>query len=151
MDLEHIERLLEMFGRAPIAELELAENGWRLRLTKAGASPVARTADAVAPEPWTGPEPVAAQAAEPERETTHIVAAGLVGTFYRRPAPDKPPFVTVGDLVADGQTLGIMEAMKMLVGVEADRAGRISEILREDGASVQAGDPLFAIVPVSSA
>ena len=148
MDLDGIERLLEMFGRAPITELELSENGWRIRLSKAGPSPLPRTAEVVAPQTRTGPEPVVAQKAEPERQDPHIVAAGLVGTFYRRPAPDKPPFVTVGDLVADGQTLGIMEAMKMLVGVEADRAGRISEIFKEDGASVQAGDPLFALVPV---
>ena len=137
MDLDGIERLLEMFGRAPITELELSENGWHIRLSKAGPASVARIDRG----------PVAAQAAEPERQDTHIVAAGLVGTFYRRPAPDKPPFVAVGDLVADGQTLGIMEAMKMLVGVEADRAGRISEIFKEDGASVQAGDPLFALAP----
>ncbi len=152
MDLERIERLLDMFARAPVAELEFSEDGWRIRLTRAGTTPaVVGTAEASPPHVPTVNGPVAAPEAKRSAQGAHVVAAGLAGILHRRPAPDKPPFVAVGDLVEDGQTLGIMEAMKTLIGVEADRAGRISEIFWEDGASVQSGEPLFAIVPADIA
>lgn len=159
MDLALIERLLDMFGRSPAAELELEQDGWRIRLAKAGAarpSPLPRqqeTAGAsIAREPLVAPRSGAAPAlpaarASPAPEAPHVVVAGLVGTFFRRPSPDKPPFVEVGDVIEEGQTLGLMEAMKMLIAVEADRAGRIGMIYKEDGSPAQPGEPLFAIVP----
>ena len=143
MDLEFIERLLEMFGQAPLAELELAEDGWRIRLTKA-ATP---SRDVEVPATPTDRVQPARPAIPDDTAQPHLVVAGLVGTFYRRPAPDKPAFVAVGDLVEEGQTLGILEAMKTLIGIEADRAGRIAEIFKEDGTPVRLGDALFAIVP----
>ncbi|GFZ68141.1 hypothetical protein PSE10B_46630 [Pseudomonas amygdali pv. eriobotryae] len=73
------------------------------------------------------------------------MSSSLVGVFYRSPSPDKPPFVEVGDSVEEGQTLAIVEAMKMLNPIEADRSGRISAILKNDGDMIEAGSPLFTI------
>ena len=145
MDLAFVEKLLEAFGRSPATELELAEGGWRIRLSKTASSPTDPEPQVDAPGPEAFGMPGEGPAAAPE--VPHAIVAGLVGTFYRRPAPDKPPFVEVGDLVEDGQTLGIMEAMKTLIGVDADRAGRVSAIFKEDNSSVEPGEALFAIVP----
>ncbi len=83
----------------------------------------------------------------PRREG-HTLSSSLVGVFYRSPAADKAPFVEVGDVVEEGQTLAIVEAMKMLNPIEADRQGRISAILKADGEMTEAGQPLFTIEPM---
>ena len=145
MDLDFIERLIEAFGRSSATELELALAGSRIRLSKAGFPP----AIVSPPDHLEAPKPASSglPAGFDEREAAmpHVVVAGLVGTFYRRPAPDKPFFVEVGDLVEEGQTLGIIEAMKTLISVEADRAGRISQIFKQDGTSVEPGEALFTV------
>ncbi len=149
MDLLLIERLLGLMGRAPIQELEFVKDGWRIRLAK-GVSSLADRPAALAPlPPLEAAEPRASGVAMPAADKPQLVVAGLVGTFYRSAAAGHPPFVSVGDVVEDGQTLGILEAMKTLIKVEADCAGTVAEILAQDGAAVQAGDPLFAISPVA--
>ena len=142
MDLAYLERLLDLVARAPIAELELAKDGWRIRLVKAGRQDgsLARDAGLARPQNETG-------AASGPAPASHVVSAGLVGVFYRAPAPGQPPFVSMGDIVTEGQTLGLLEAMKMLSPIEADRSGRITAIVPDEGASVQAGDPLFMLDP----
>ena len=79
--------------------------------------------------------------------TGQTIVAGLTGTFYRAPSPDAPLFVEIGDRVEEGQTIGLLEAMKMLNPIEADRAGRVIQILADDGALVTRGAPLIRLAP----
>ena len=84
----------------------------------------------------------------PETEILEYIRATVVGTFYRAPGPDAKPFVAEGDLVAAGQQVGILEAMKLMMPVAADRAARVVEVVAADGAIVEYGEPLLAIVPL---
>ncbi len=143
MDLALIERLIDIFERSSLAELDYAEGGARLRLardTGASAAPAPRPAAAAA-------APAASSASEPPAAAEHLLTAGIFGTFFRAPGPGQAPFVSEGDAVREGQTLAILEAMKVLNPVEADRAGRVARILAEDGATVEVGTPLFALAP----
>lgn len=148
MDIDFIDRLIGLVERSSLVDLEYSENGARVRLTKgaleaASLPPVVREATALAP--------VAAPVAPPAAPASpHTQRAGIVGTFYRASAPDQPPFVQVGDIVAEGQPLGLIDAMKMLNQVEAERAGRIVAILVEDGGAVDGQSPLFQIAPVEA-
>ncbi len=140
MNQVFIEGLLDLFERSALAELEYSEGDSRIRLVKhPSASPAPQPS---APVPA---RPAAPSSQAPEAALQHVIRAGLAGLFFRRPAPDRPAFVSVGDLVEEGQTLGILEAMKTLNPIEADRAGRIAEIKPEDGASVEPGAPLFVL------
>jgi len=140
VDQTFIEGLLDLFERSALAELEYSEGDSRIRLVKhpsgslPGARPPARPMRTSSPQ-------------APRTATQHVIRAGLAGLFFRRPAPAQPPFVAVGDVVEEGQKLGILEAMKTLNPIEADRAGRIAEIKPEDGALVEPGAPLFVLVP----
>jgi acetyl-CoA carboxylase biotin carboxyl carrier protein len=144
-----IEGLLEIFERSSLAELEYVENGARVRFVKGSPASVSRDAPAEAGSPPRSKGNRREPASPRSRE--HVVRSGSVGVFYRRPAPDRPPFVSVGDLVEEGQTLALLEAMKTLNPVEADRAGRIVDIKQEDGASVEPGAPLFVMAPADGA
>ncbi len=146
MDWDLIERLIGLVERSRVTDLECTVAGTRVRIERhagAGAASVSVTAGRVEPAKSPAETPPARPAPEPP--AAHTVAAGLFGTFYRSPAPGQPPFVSEGDAVEEGQTLAILEAMKMLNPVEADRAGRISRILVEDGVAVEAGTPLFIL------
>jgi acetyl-CoA carboxylase biotin carboxyl carrier protein len=140
-----IESLLDIFERSSLAELEYAEDGARVRFVKGSPASVRRDSTAGPGSP--SPPRSNPQGPASPRSREHVLRSGSVGVFYRRPAPDQPPFVSVGDLVAEGQTLALLEAMKTLNPVEADRAGRIVEIKQEDGASVEPGAPLFVLAP----
>ena len=135
MDLRLIERLIGLVERSRVTELDYSEGATRILIRRQGSDPPVRDEAAAS-------EPVAVSAS-----VEHVLAAGLFGTFYRAPAPDQPPFVTEGDVVGEGQVLAILEAMKVFNRVECDRAGRIARVLAENGATVEAGTPLFAIAP----
>ena len=138
MELESIYALMERFERSSITGLELEQNGTRLKLEKtvavAAAAPVAAApvAVAAAPAPQQAPQ-----------EEGEYIKAPLVGTFYAASAPDAAPFVQVGDHVKKGQTVCLMEAMKMMNEVQAPCDCVIEEILQEDGALVSFGEPLL--------
>lgn len=145
MDIDLVESLIALVGRSAICELELTSDGSHLRMVKGGAAVIGAPPGASL-SPATVPGPVGRAPGPPDLgPPAHVVRAGLVGTFYRSPAPGQPPFVSVGEIVEEGQTLGLLEAMKTLIPVQADEGGRIGEIQREDGTPVQAGDPLFTI------
>ncbi|KQY13375.1 acetyl-CoA carboxylase biotin carboxyl carrier protein [Rhizobium sp. Root482] len=145
MDLNLIERLMRLLESSSVNELELTENGTRIRLAKTVTqAPTPGTVHAASSFSSSG-EAGAASAAAATTAATHIIVAGLPGTFYRSPMPGEPPFVEVGDLVEDGQKLAIVEAMKMMNPVEADCAGRITAIHLPDAAPVAAGMALFTI------
>lgn len=149
MKLEFIERLIDIAERNQLSELEYsdADNRVRFRLAGAGAAGARAVHPAPPPQQTLSVADVAAQA--PARTAAdaagHTIASPLVGIFYRAQAPDKPPFVALGDRIEEGQTLAIVEAMKMLNPIEADRNGRLLAIIPEDGAAVDFGSPLFII------
>lgn len=150
MDIRFIERLIELVERSTLAELEYGEGGERIRIVK---TPAGVTTSHDAP-PLGGPEAAPERTTQSHRERTaqerspgrtHFVTAGIVGTFYRSASPAEPVFVDVGQTIEEGQTLGLVEAMKTFNPVEADRAGKIVGILVADGAAVEPGTLLFEI------
>ncbi len=148
-----IEYLIHLVEKSDIAELEIWEGfGRRIRITKRGAvvsSGPAVQAPASAPVPAAVPVPAAPAAAAPVPATDedHLekVVSPMVGTFYRAPSPDAPPFVEVGSRVVPGQTLCIIEAMKLMNEITAETAGSIRKILVENDRPVEFGQVLFLI------
>lgn len=146
MKLEFIESLVEIAERARVSEFEYREGENRVQFRLAGAAVESTCVQEVRSAPPVS-EISVATVVEPSANKTegHSIKSPLVGVFYRAPSPDKPPFASVGDRVEEGQTLAIVEAMKMLNQIEADRAGRIVAILPADGEAVEFGDLLFVI------
>ncbi|MHC8381274.1 acetyl-CoA carboxylase biotin carboxyl carrier protein [Pseudomonas sp. LB3P14] len=146
MKLEFIERLIKLAERSGVAELEYSEGSSRVRISllvggHESSSPIETPVYTNVALP-TSPTKLVSSASH---TSGHPVTSSLGGIFYRSPAPDKPAFVQVGDEVKEGQTLAIIEAMKMLNPIEAERGGRISAILHQDGEMVDAGAPLFML------
>jgi acetyl-CoA carboxylase biotin carboxyl carrier protein len=154
MDLRKLKTLIDLVAESDISELEVTEGESKVRIVKATAhsaqnqvvmmpsaavaAPAAATAVAAAP--------LAAPAAAPEAAPTgHIVKSPMVGTFYRASAPGAPAFVDIGSVVKEGDTLCIIEAMKLLNEIDADASGTIRQILVENGQAVEYGQPLFII------
>ena len=160
MNLKELKEILQLLDEKEITEFELEEEGMKLRIRKASAAGAAVVAAPVpAPQPLVvasaaAPAPVAAPvaapappppaAAEPDPGLV-VVKSPIVGTFYRTPDPNSPPFVSVGDKVRPGQVMCIIEAMKLMNEIEAELAGEIVTIHHESGQPVQFGDPLFSI------
>ncbi|MDT8436044.1 MAG: acetyl-CoA carboxylase biotin carboxyl carrier protein [Gemmatimonadota bacterium] len=166
IDLGWLQRLIEMVDASSLDSLEISRRfGTRLRLSKSppvhvvsgGAPPAAPghvPAPVAAPNPGSAAAPAAgpeaeadAAPAEPEGPPTVEVVSPMVGTFYRAPAPDAPSYVEVGDRVTKGQTLCILEAMKLMNELESEVAGVVREILVENAEPVEYGQALFRIEP----
>ncbi len=146
MDLRKLKTLIDLVAESAISELEISEGDDRVRIVKGGV-PSAGTASAPAPS-VAAPAVTEAAAAAPAPampEPGHIVTSPMVGTFYRASQPGGEPFVTVGATVRLGDTVCVIEAMKLLNEVEADRAGTIKAVLVENGQPVEFGQPLFVI------
>lgn len=147
MDIRKIKKLIEMIGESDIAEIEIREGEESVRISRcssvlpavAPAAAVAMTAPARAVS-----EPDAVED-EADRITGHIVRSPMVGTFYRAPNPGAKPFVELGQRVEAGDTLCIIEAMKILNQIEADKAGKITKVLVENAQPVEYNQPLFVI------
>lgn len=150
MDIRKVKKLIELLEESGVAEIEIKEGEESVRISR-NAAPVA----AAAPVQYTAqPAPVAASApaetstpvSAPAPEISgHQVKSPMVGTFYRSPSPGSKAFVEVGDKVNAGETLCIVEAMKMMNQIEADASGTIKAILIEDGEPVEFDEPLFII------
>ena len=145
MDLRKLKTLIDLVADSGIAELEITEGEGKVRIVKFSQTPpVAPVAEqpaaVVAAAPAAAPAPAA-----PAAPSGHVVKAPMVGTFYRAPNPGASPFVEVGQSVKEGDALCIIEAMKLLNEIEADKAGVIKEILVENGEPVEYGQPLFVI------
>ena len=149
--LRDLRRLIRLVQSTGIGELELNSNGRSVRISAApaggtwvasapGPAPAARAA---APAPAAAPQP----ATEPV-STARAITSPMVGTFYRSPAPDADPFVEVGDVVEVGQTVCIIEAMKLMNEIEAETKGRVSQILVENAQPVEFGQKLFLVEPI---
>jgi acetyl-CoA carboxylase biotin carboxyl carrier protein len=147
IDLKKIRTLIRMIAESDVTEFEYEEGKVRIRLARGKAPVMATMPLPAAPMATSAPADVAP--AEPSEEgNSSLVTSPFVGTFYRSPSPDAPHFVEVGSTVREGQTLCIVEAMKLMNEIEADCAGRITDILVENGKPVEFGQPLFRIVPV---
>jgi acetyl-CoA carboxylase biotin carboxyl carrier protein len=151
MDLRKLKKLIDLVEESGIAELELTEEGETVRISRnfTSSAPAqqhyanyAPAQYAVAPQAQA-PQAVAAEV--PAVEEGHAVKSPMVGSFYRSSSPDAKPFVEVGDTVAVGDTLCIIEAMKLLNEIESDKAGVVKKILVENGLAVEYGEPLFII------
>ena len=146
MDIRKIKKLIDLIEESDIAEIEISEGEESVRISRysSSAAPVQYAAPvAVA----AAPTPAAAQAAAPAEEkiSGHVLKSPMVGTFYRSASPGSAPFVEVGQSVSAGQTLCIIEAMKILNQIEADKSGKIKQILVENAHPVEYGQPLFII------
>ena len=151
MDLRKLKKLIDLVQEFGISELEVTEGEEKVRIVKHyGAAPAAMQHYAL---PAGAPAPASAAAApsavnlddEDEIEDGHVVKSPMVGTFYRAPSPGAEPLAEVGQSVKQGDTLCIIEAMKLLNEIEADVSGTIKAILVENGQPVEYGEPLFVI------
>ena len=144
-----IEEMLQLMESRGLVELELEHQGMRLRLKKASQAPGPQLVEYVSGMPQPIVPPPAAPAAKPSEESSRriVIKSPMVGTFYRAPAPDAPPFVEVGQELDTGQVVCIIEAMKLMNEIKADVSGRVVEILADNGDAVEFGQPLFALEP----
>jgi acetyl-CoA carboxylase biotin carboxyl carrier protein len=145
MDIRKIKKLIEILEESGIAELEIKEGEEAIRISRYSAAPAQI---AYAPAPTAPAHQVPSVAIMPVAEETfsgHVVKSPMVGTFYRSASPGTKPFVEVGHSVKQGDTLCIIEAMKILNQIEADKSGTVTKILVENAEPVEYGQPLFII------
>ena len=148
MDLRKLKTLIDLVSESNVSELEITEAEGKVRIVKSGATVVHQYAGAAPAAAAPAAAPVAAAVAElpaPVQPTGHTVKSPMVGTFYRAASPGAKAFVEVGSVVKEGETICIIEAMKILNEIEADKSGTISRILGENGQAVEYGQPLFVI------
>lgn len=147
MDIRKIKKLIELIEDSDIAEIEIHEGEESVRLSRtSSAAPVYAPAPAAAPQAIAAPAASAEPAAEVVEEITgHVVNSPMVGTFYRSASPGAKPFVEVGQKVSSGETLCIIEAMKILNQIESDASGTVTKVLVENGQPVEYNQPLFVI------
>ncbi|MDR6420221.1 acetyl-CoA carboxylase biotin carboxyl carrier protein [Paraburkholderia phenoliruptrix] len=158
MDLRKLKTLIDLVSESGISELEVTEGEGKVRIVKNAPPVYVQPSASYAPQQFTqaapanGGEalPAAAAAGAPATPAAaapqgHVVTSPMVGTFYRAPSPGADPFVQVGDTVKEGQTICIIEAMKLLNEIESDKSGVVKEILVENGQAVEYGQPLFVV------
>jgi acetyl-CoA carboxylase biotin carboxyl carrier protein len=151
VDLRKLKKLIDLVQESGIAELEITEGEEKVKIVKGGGvslAPVPGPAPVSAPAPAAAPieAPSTPAAASPSAEPEgHAVKAPIVGTFYRSPSPDAKPFVEVGQAIKAGDTICIIEAMKLMNEIEADASGVVKAILVENGQPVEYGQPLFVL------
>ena len=150
MDLRKLKKLIDLVEESGIAEIEVTEGEEKVRITRATAAPApvyAAPAHVAAPAPAAAPAAAAAPspAAPAARDLSNAQKSPMVGTFYRAPGPNAAAFVEVGQQVKAGDTLCIIEAMKLMNEIEAEKSGTVKEILVENGTPVEFGEPLFII------
>jgi acetyl-CoA carboxylase biotin carboxyl carrier protein len=154
MDLRKLKTLIDLVSESNVSELEITEAEGKVRIVKGGGAmpqmmaPVAMPASAPVAAPMvpaSGQAANAAAAAGPAAPTGHLVKSPMVGTFYRSASPGAKPFIEIGAQVKEGDTICIIEAMKILNEIEADKSGTITQVLAENGQAVEYGQPLFVI------
>ncbi|WP_296493023.1 acetyl-CoA carboxylase biotin carboxyl carrier protein [Rhodoferax sp.] len=148
MDLRKLKTLIDLVSESNVSELEITEAEGKIRIVKGGGAMVQHFVPAGQPMTQAAPTavtevPVAAVVAP--AETGHTVKSPMVGTFYRSATPGAKSFVEIGDAVKEGETLCIIEAMKILNEIESDKTGTVRRILADNGQAVEYGQPLFII------
>lgn len=151
MDLRKLKTLIDLVSESNVSELEITEAEGKVRIVKGGVAPLVQQMPAPVPQTVAAPAipTQAAQAAAAPAPSAapagHSVKSPMVGTFYRASSPGAKPFVEMGSTVKEGDTICIIEAMKILNEIEADKSGTITQILCENGQAVEYGQPLFVI------
>lgn len=153
MDLRKLKTLIDLVSESNVSELEITEAEGKVRIVKGPVgAPVAVAAPAMAGAPAASTPAVAlpaaavaAAAVEVPVASGHVVKSPMVGTFYTASSPEAKPFVQVGSVVKEGETICIIEAMKILNEIEADKSGTVSRVLVDNGQAVEYGQPLFMI------
>jgi acetyl-CoA carboxylase biotin carboxyl carrier protein len=153
MDLRKLKTLIDLVSESNVSELEITEAEGKVRIVKGPVgAPVAVAAPAMAGAPAASTPAVAlpaatvaAAAVEAPVASGHVVKSPMVGTFYTASSPEAKPFVQVGSVVKEGETICIIEAMKILNEIEADKSGTVSRVLVDNGQAVEYGQPLFMI------
>ena len=146
MDLRKLKTLIDLVSESNVSELEITEAEGKIRIVKSSGAPLLMQQPAVAmvaAPAAVAAAPVVAEA--PAAPTGHAVKSPMVGTFYRSASPGANPFIEVGSVVKEGETICIIEAMKILNEIEADKSGTITKILCENGQAVEYGQPMFMI------
>lgn len=163
MDLKDIKQIIKVLEGTDVTEIEVEQEGVKVRVKRGGSYPVVPMSplqvlpnEAILPSPQSSTHPGSTPSgrggeiekpAEKESPKLKTISSPMVGTFYITPAPDAPPFVTVGSVVTKGQTLCIIEAMKLMNEIEAECSGKIASILVENAQAIEYGEPLFMIEP----
>jgi acetyl-CoA carboxylase biotin carboxyl carrier protein len=146
MDLRKLKTLIDLVSESNVSELEITEAEGKVRIVKGGVMPMMmQTPQAVSASPMAATVPVHPAPAAPSEPSGHAVTSPMVGTFYRSASPGAKAFVEVGSQVKVGDTICIIEAMKILNEIEADKAGTVIQILCENGQAVEYGQPLLII------
>ena len=146
MNSNFLDGLVKLLERSSLSEIEYSDGEQRIKFVKDSSyvPPTVARKERRQVEIHTASESLSTNASP----KNHVVTAGLVGVLYRSPAPNQPAFVSIGDIVKEGQTLAIVEAMKLLNSIEADCGGRVTGILVEEGATVSPDTALFTIEPI---
>jgi len=158
MDLRKLKTLIDLVSESNVSELEITEAEGKVRIVKSSGAPVVMAAP-VAAAPVAVAAPLAAMAAVPasqaltaptevapaDQDAGHVIKSPMVGTFYRAASPGAKPFIEVGSVVKEGDTICIIEAMKILNEIEADKSGTVVKILADNGQAVEYGHPLVVI------
>ncbi len=147
MDLRKLKTLIDLVSESNVSELEITEAEGKVRIVKSSGAPVLMQQPATTMVAASAAAPVAVLpvADAPGVPSGHAVKSPMVGTFYRSASPGAKPFVEIGSVVKEGETICIIEAMKILNEIEADKSGTVSKILCENGQAVEYGQPLFMI------
>ena len=145
MDIRRIKKLIDLIEESDIAEIEISEGEESVRISRYSAPPVQYAAAPAAPAPVQVAVAPAAAAPVEDKVSGHVLKSPMVGTFYRSASPGSEAFVQIGQSVSVGQTLCIIEAMKILNQIESDKSGKIKQVLVENGHPVEYGQPLFII------
>lgn len=147
MDLRKLKTLIDLVSESNITELEITEADGKVRIVKgdpraSGPQPAMTYA---APATSVAPAAIPAEPAAPPVETGHVVKSPMVGTFYRSASPGAKSFVEIGSTIKEGEPICIIEAMKIMNEIEADKSGTVTQILSDNGQAVEYGQPLFVI------
>ena len=150
MDIRKVKKLMELLEESGMAEIEIKEGEESVKISRYGASPAPSLMPAqslVPQQPVSTPAPVATSPVVTAENLTsdQSIVSPMVGTFYSAPSPTAKPFVTIGQKINQGDTVGIIEAMKIMNQIEADQSGTVTEILIKDGEAVEFGQPLIVI------
>ncbi len=160
MEFKQIQELIKAVNKSNLTELKIEDGEFKLTIKQGGETKVvaAPAPQPIAAAPAPAPQPAAAPAATPApaaeaapaaNDNTVPINAPIIGTFYRKPSPDKPPFVQVGDIIEVGQVVCIIEAMKIFNEIESEVAGKVVEVLvKGDNEPVEYDQPLFRVEPV---